>query len=196
MHRSRTTRIIGALMVGACAALISGCAAWSPQADAERSARQGLAAMVEKSQDQIWQFRALLSRDPESALPDIDGLVDLRLHSAEGSWLLTDLRRDDSGTAMTLTTSAGGESGGGLFYAQVSLRTCWTLIVAPDGTRIDTEAADCDEGAAAGRAPEPLREATIVPLTDLEVRSHVDETDYPALPCQCSSGEVCDCPGG
>lgn len=175
---------------------MSSCSAWSPQSDAERSARQGLVHLIETSQDQIWPFRAALSHDPEAALANISGLADIRQTSAEGSWLLTDLRQDASGTALTLMTSAGGESGGGLLYAQVSLRTCWTLVVAPDGSRIDTTSAACGGHPATGRLPEALAAATAVPLDDLTVRRHVDATDYPAAACQCSSGELCECPGG
>jgi len=184
------------LLAGACGSLLTGCAAWSPHSDAERSARQGLVQLIEESQDHIWPFRVALSHDPEAALPNIYGLTDIRRTSAEGSWWLTDLRQDAAGTAMTLTTSAGGESGGGLFYAQVSLRTCWTLVVDPNGSRIDTISADCDERPATGLLPEAPAAATVVPLDDLTVRRHVDATDYPAVPCQCSSGELCECPGG
>lgn len=152
--------------------------------------------MVEESQDQIWPFRAALSHDPEAALANISGLADVRRTSAEGSWLLTDLRQDASGTALTLMTSASGETGGGLFYAQVSLRTCWTLVVARDGSGIDTTSADCARSPVASRLPESMAEATTVALDDLTVRRHVDTTDYPAAPCQCSSGEPCECPGG
>jgi len=184
------------LLVGACGVLLSGCTAWSPQSDAESSARQGLVDLVEESQDQIWQVRAAISHDPEAALANLNGLADIRRTSTVGTWSLTDLRQGASGTAMTLTASAGGESGGGLFYAQVSLRTCWTLVVAPDESRIDTASADCDGDAGTGRLPEALASAATVPLDDLKVRRHVDETDYPTAPCQCSSGELCECPGG
>lgn len=184
------------VLVGACIALGSACAPWPLQSGAEDSARQGLVHMVEKSQDRIWPFRAALSHDPEGALASIYGLADVRRTSADGSWLLTDLRQDASGTALTLMTSASGETGGGLFYAQVSLRTCWTLVVAPDGSGIDTTSADCVGILVVGRLPEAMVEASAVALDDLTVRRHVDATDYPAVPCQCSSGELCECPGG
>lgn len=196
MDRLRTTRIFGALMLGACVVPLSGCIAWSPEADAEHGARQGLASLVEESQDRIWESRVALTQDPEAAVATIPGLADVRRGSAEGTWLLTDLRQDASGTALTLTASAGGEAGGGLFFQQATLRTCWTLLVAPEGSRVDTASADCAERLAAGRFPEGLAEAKIMPFDDLDVRHHVDESDYPAAPCQCSSGEPCDCPGG
>ncbi|MBS1907565.1 MAG: hypothetical protein JST33_13575 [Actinobacteria bacterium] len=196
MSRPRGTRFIAMLLPAASGAVLAGCAPWSPQAQAERSARQGLERLVDQSLDRIWEFRERLVADPEAALPEISGLADVRTANHPGTWLMTDLGRNAAGTTLTLTGSSSGEAGGGLFFAQVSLRTCWRLVMAADGSRIDARAADCDAPPESSGLPAEFVALPLVPLDHLSVRDRGTAADYPAPPCQCRSGVPCDCPGG
>lgn len=108
------------------------------------------------------------------------------------------MRTDAEGTALLLTASGGAETGGGWFYKSRESYTCYLLRISEDMSSISTEPASCPEGTA--RDPAEIlgggNEISFFSLDELDVRLHVDATDYESLPCQCSSGGDCDCPGG
>ncbi|GEM_PF-1848744 len=182
---------------------LSGCFL-SPASQAEHGLRNALADSVAESQDIVWEFREELTRDPEAALPAVWGVADARpvysdaTHEvAFGSWTLLGLQQSDDGTALTLTTSARYESGGGFFAHTSDGFTCYTLLIAPDASRIDTEPSDCTDGNGHGLSDfVDISETRVVPVQELDVQRTVDASDHEPLPCQCSSGGDCDCPGG
>ena len=182
---------------------VSGCAL-SPESQAQAQLRDALASSVGESQDIAWQFREELVADPETALPGVSGVVDARpaftdarLRVPSGTWLLLDVTEDADGTSLTLVASGAAEVGSGPFGASSSGVTCFQLQIAHDASRIETVGSECVDKDGRGLGdlgidPQPA----VIPLQELDVRRSVDESDYEPLPCQCSSGGDCDCPGG
>lgn len=114
-----------------------------------------------------------------------------------GSWTLLELEQNADGTTLTLVTSARYESGGGLFAESRGGFTCYTLRVAPDASWFDTKPSDCTDGQGHGLSDLfDVTETEIVPLAYFDVQRTLDASDHEPLPCQCSSGGECDCPGG
>lgn len=201
--RTPGSRLPALAAVAASSLVLSGCFL-SPASQAEQGMRNGLAEMVAESQDAVWESREELAADAEAALPGVWGVTDARPGYTDptyevsfGTWTLLALEQNADGTALTLTTSARYESGGGLFAESRGGFTCYTLRISPDASRIDTEPSDCTDGQGHG-LPDLIdtEENRVIPLHELDVQRTIDASDHQPLPCQCSSGGDCDCPGG
>lgn len=194
-----------AAIVLSAAGVVCGCALLSPEAQVDRQLKSELADMVEGAQDATWQFRDGLAADPEAVMPEVWGIADARpvlsdptLEVPVGTWALIDLAQTDEGTSLTLTTKVEVARGGGFFITSAEGRVCFQLLVAADGSRIDTLPADCGDtvGPALGDEVRDDGWSIEVGLEELDLRLSVDSSDYRPLPCQCHSGGDCDCPGG
>lgn len=202
---SRATRSLAAAGVSVLGLVAAGCStvSFTPSLDDELHAR--LAHMVESAQDDLWWYRDALAADPEATLPQIDFVSDARpsyddpaLVPGGGTYTLLGVSSSPEGTSLTLATSAGASSGGGWFYQSRSAAVCFTLHLPLDDAAIQTSASDCTDGRGHGLSDvaDYARHGEPVSLDVLDVRRTVTEEDYRPLPCRCSSGGDCDCPGG
>lgn len=205
-RRAATLRsLFGALVCGVVVVVGSGCSAITLMPSLDDELDRSLAHMVESAQDSLWDFRDGLATDPEATLPQTGFVSDARPAYQDpaftvggGSLTLLGLSTSPEGTTLILATSGGASSGGGWFYQSRSAAVCFTLRFPVDEAAIHTEPSDCSDGQGHGLKDlaEFERHGDPVPLDDLDVRRTVTEADFPALPCQCSSGGDCDCPGG
>lgn len=161
--------------------------------------KSNLSDMVAGAQDAVWDLRAELAVDPESALPAVHGMSDARAAAADpttprGTWEILEVSQSDHGATLTLVTSAGAETGGGWMYQSKAAYTCFSLTVTVD--EIVTAPADCEETISLTLFDRSDDDMTFMPLDEVAFRPHVDSTDHPAPICQCYSGSPCECPGG
>ncbi|MEZ3155516.1 hypothetical protein AB1K56_01175 [Microbacterium sp. BWR-S6Y] len=198
-------RIIGSVAIGLAALLAAGCGVMhSPESNLEDS----LARMVEGAQDSLWPYRADIVSDPEAAVARVGSVSDVRpayvdpaFVPAGGTYKLLGVTTSAEGTSLILATSGGSETGGGLFYDYRSAAVCFELRFPAGERRIDTLASDCTDGQGHGLADvaeviDYTRHGEPRSIDGLDVRRTVTAEDYPTMPCQCSSGGTCDCPGG
>lgn len=174
----------------------------------ETELQDALAGSVNRAQDTFWPYRVGIVSDPETAITRIGFLSDVRpayvdpsFVPAGGSYKLLGLSASADGTSLILATSAGVETGGGLFYDQRSAAVCFELRFPAGERKIHTLASDCTDGAGHGLADvadviDYARYGEPQSIDGLDVRRTVTAEDYPSLPCQCASGGTCDCPGG
>lgn len=198
-------RGICSVAIGLSALLAAGCGVMpSPEAEL----KDALARSVDGAQDTFWPYRADIVSDPEAAIARIGFVSDVRPAYADpavvpagGLYKLLGLATSDDGTTLILATSAGVETGGGLFYDQRSAAVCFELRFPAGERKIHTLSSDCTDGAGHGLADvadviDYSRYGEPEPIDGLDVRRTVTAEDYPSLPCQCASGGTCDCPGG
>lgn len=184
---------------------MSGCALLDPAARVQSDLRISMADAIEDSQDTIWDFRRELRADAEATLGAVSGLVDARpafadpaANAPSGSYTLIRLSEDSDSTDLTFIRSSSTTSGGSFWYSTSHAVTCYTLVIAADASQISTVPSDCTDADGIDRTAflSDGDNPNLIALGDLDVRLHVDESDYRALACQCSSGGTCDCPGG
>lgn len=187
-----TTRAAAGLVVLACATvMLVGCAP-----SIVDMVRSSVADSVERAQDDLWPYRADLATDPEATIAELGIFTDSRDGApapADGFYAqyeLIDLTTTSDESRITMLSAGGATTGGGWTYDQRDAATCYTLIFPVTGDRIDTEAADC------GDIPRLAEYDEVIDFDELDVRREVTAADHPAPICQCSSGGVCDCPGG
>lgn len=174
------------------------------------SARDGelyrsLAHMVESAQEDLWQFREDLAHDPEATIPEIWFVSDARPIYGDpsfavggGTYTLLGASTTSEGSTLTLATSGSTESGGGWFYSHKRAAVCFELFFPAEEAAIHTSSSDCTDGNGHGLADVPAfeRHGAPVSIDELTLRRTVTDEDFQPLPCQCSSGGSCECPGG
>lgn len=194
-----------AASLSALAMATAGCSGVSLTSSLEDELRTGLAHMVESAQEDLWRYRDSLAADPEAALLQIDFVSDARPSYDDpafvpggGTYVILGVSSSPEGASLTLATSAGASSGGGWFAQSRSAAVCFTLQFPVEDQSIHTDTSDCTDGQGHGLSDvtEYERHGDPISLDDLDVRRTVTEDDFQPLPCQCSSGGDCNCPGG
>lgn len=198
-------RLLVAVGIGGMAAAGTGCSPVSLMPSLDDELRAGLAHMVESAQDDLWSYRDSLATAPEATLAEIDFVSDARPSYLDptfvpdgGVYTVLGVSSSPDGSTLTLATSAGAESGGGFFYQSRSAAVCFALRFPVGERAIHTDTSDCTDGHGHGLRDlaDYARHGDPIPLDDFDVRRTVTEVDFAPLPCQCSSGGSCDCPGG
>lgn len=191
------------------AALIAapGCSILSSENRLDARVRSGLADSIERAQDTLWDSRHEIAADGEAALAELSFVGDIRPLYADptlpmpvGSYRMIALEQRQYGTAVTFVAETTATAGGIAGDVRRTGYACYTLVFAANGSRIDTEPAECadEEGHGLPEATpgEADVSALVINVDDLELRRSVTGADHEPLPCQCSSGGTCDCPGG
>lgn len=197
--------VVVGLVALAGAQIVMFTAALGSETERDEALHRSLAGMVEGSPEDLWQFRDQLAHHAEATIPEIWFVSDARpiyddpaYAVGGGTYTLLGVATTPEGSTLTLATSAGTESGGGLFYSQRNAAVCFNLFFPSAEQAIHTSSSDCTDGNGHGLADGPEFERFGVPISldDMTLRLIVTSEDFPPLPCQCTSGGSCDCPGG
>lgn len=163
--------------------------------------RGSLRQSAEQAQDLMWHLRGGLLEDAEGTVAAESYIADARPSFVDaatplpdGQYTLLAIIESDSEVALTFATTSKVTTGGGLFTAEASGTTCYTLRLPRDQAVLTTSAADCADKLGTPLA-DLVADVSIVSFDTLNVRASVTAADY-FIPCQCSSGGDCDCPGG
>lgn len=200
VFRSRTSRIAGAGCLAVLMVALAGCSVISFNS-AENAARRDLRADAEHAQDLVWHLRDELFEDAEGTLAGTGYIADLRptlrdrsVPVPRGEYILVALADTDTEVAVTLASTAEGTVGGGWFTEDVKGAACYTLHLPRTRDELTTSDSDCTDGSN-GALSDVWPGMPLLSFGSLGARASVDASDY-YIPCQCSSGGECDCPGG
>lgn len=207
MTRRRQVKriVLSVLACGSVTVAAAGCSTFTLTPSLEGQLHDNLAYMVESAQDDLWEYRDQLARDPEGTLAGIGFVSDARPAFEDpvnevggGTYILLGLSSSPEETTLVLATSAGASSGGGWFYQSRTAAVCFTLRFPQAESAIHTDSSDCTDGRGNSLSdlPEAERYGEPIPLDGLDVRRTVTDADFKPLPCQCHSGGDCNCPGG
>jgi len=187
------------------AAVTTGCSSVSLTPSLDDELHADLTHMVESARNDLWSYRDSLATDPEGTLPQIGSVSDARPLYEDptavlkgGVYTLLGVSSSHEGAALTLATSADAHSGGGWFYQSRSAAVCFVLRFPVEERVVHADPSDCTDGRGHGLidVADYARHGDPISLRELDVRRTVTEADFQPLPCQCSSGGRCDCPGG
>jgi hypothetical protein len=198
------SRVVRGCAAAGCAAIVlatAGCAVLLPVGRADASVVTHLQDAIEHGQDLVWHLRDVLLADAEQTIAGQDYIADARPSLADPAvplparqYTLLSIAETEGEVAVTFATTAEVTTGGGFFTDSASGTACYTFHLPRDRTELTTTGADCADaaGVSLGRLQPEMR---VVPLHALAVRERLTAEDY-FIPCQCSSGGDCDCPGG